>query len=219
MRSDYQNKTKEPEKLPFATAVFYNFVLARLLAPSYQFIAEDLPLKNEGALVDIGCGPGDLAYLIARKYPDIKVIGIDLSEPVIALAKRKKLANLTFQVMDGQNMAFGDNYIEHIVSSISFHHWHDKLKGLNEMYRVLKQGGYAWIYDFCSDVSDNDINLSLKSFFGIRLPKKIIRKNLQLHGFSMEEYNGHIKDLIAQSPFKEVSFKQLKAYMRIEIRK
>lgn len=217
----FANKIIESEKLPWITAYFYNLLPARMLRPTYQYIANTLPLKNNGVLVDIGTGPGDLVKLIAQKYPNLKVIGIDLSGTMIKIAgkKREKLANLEFKIMDGKKLEFPGNSIDYAISTLTFHHWKDPLKVLNEIYRVLKKGGSSFIYDGYSGASDEDIDKSLEYPLKIKLPKIFIRKTLSWHGFSKKEYENCVKPLIEKSNFKKSNFKIDRICLRIELRK
>lgn len=44
------------------------------------------PEWREGAVVDLGCGPGDISIRFARRYPGACITGIDASAPMIRLA-------------------------------------------------------------------------------------------------------------------------------------
>lgn len=221
MSSKLDRKFTEPEELSWLVSLFYSWIPARMLQPTYQQIVGTLPLKNKGFLIDIGTGPGDLAQLIAKKYPNLKVIGIDLSETMIRIANKKKknLPNLEFKTMDGKNLEFKEYSVDYIVSTLTFHHWKKPLKVLNEIHRVLKKGGQAFIYDSYSEASDEDIDKSLKYPFNIKIPKIFIRKTLSLHGFSEKEYKNYVKNLINESRFKRANFEQIGITMKIELRK
>ena len=212
-------KFPEPERLPRLIALFYNFLPARMLQPTYLQIAKTLPLKNEGFLIDIGTGPGHLAELIAKKYPNLKVVGIDLSEIMIKIANRKKagLPNLEFRIMDGNNLEFKKDSADCIVSTFTFHHWKKPIKVLNEIHRVLKKEGKACIYDGYSDASDSDIDRSLKYLFGIKIPKIFIKKSLAFHGFSKKEYENYVRDLIGKSHFKKAVIEPAGIAIKIDL--
>lgn len=184
--ANFKKKISEPEGMPWFLSHFYNLLPAKMLEPVYLWISETLNIENKGILVDIGTGPGNLAKLFAQKYPNLKVIGIDLSETMIKIANKNKgnLENLEFKVMDAKNLEFLENSIDYVISTFTFHHWKDPLKVLNEIYRVLKKGGQVFIYDGYSDVSDEDIDKSLKYPLGIKIPKIFIRKAISIHGFS-----------------------------------
>src|SRR5690606_12044059 len=43
---------------------------------------------NDGHVVDLGCGPGDIAIRLARSHPRCRITGIDASSPMIAWAEQ-----------------------------------------------------------------------------------------------------------------------------------
>src|SRR6266702_3784957 len=67
-------------------------------------LAEQSDISNIHDVIDVACGPGGWALEVADRYPDIKVVGIDISKSMIeyarALAKAQKLKNVEFLVMD-----------------------------------------------------------------------------------------------------------------------
>ncbi|MEP9376770.1 trans-aconitate 2-methyltransferase [Aquabacter sp. CN5-332] len=66
--------------------------------PSRDLLAQVL-LPKAGFCVDLGCGPGNSTELVAERFPDAEVIGIDTSPDMLAAA-RKRLPNLRFQQGD-----------------------------------------------------------------------------------------------------------------------
>ena len=66
---------------------------------SYTF--KNLP---NTAVLEIGCGTGEIAFWIAKENPNIKVLGTDICKPFIEEAKKKyQLPNLEYQVIDFNN--------------------------------------------------------------------------------------------------------------------
>ncbi len=65
---------------------------------------EKLHLSNVIDVLDIGCGPGGWVLDVAFAYPDMNVVGIDISRTMVeyanALSRVKLLDNASFQVMD-----------------------------------------------------------------------------------------------------------------------
>jgi trans-aconitate 2-methyltransferase len=58
-----------------------------------------LPLTEAGAVIDLGCGPGNSTEVLAARYADAKVFGIDSSEDMVAAA-RKRMPDAKFAVQD-----------------------------------------------------------------------------------------------------------------------
>jgi ubiquinone/menaquinone biosynthesis C-methylase UbiE len=112
--------------------------------------------QPHGTLMDAGCGPGHIDLALARKYPDLKIIGIDTSHDMIDLAnslKRQSIlkAQIAFQLDDIQNLSLRDNSVDFVISSLSLHHWPDPKPALQECYRVLKPQGQLLFFDLRRD--------------------------------------------------------------------
>jgi ubiquinone/menaquinone biosynthesis C-methylase UbiE len=111
--------------------------------------------KPEGWLVDVGCGPGYLAARISRKFPDITVTGLDISELTVIIARRNwpsvNYDNLEFITGDAQRLPFPQNSVNFVVSSLSLHHWPDARMAFHEIHRVLRPGGRFLIFDLKRD--------------------------------------------------------------------
>jgi ubiquinone/menaquinone biosynthesis C-methylase UbiE len=50
-------------------------------------------------------------------------------------------------VGDVAALPFGEASFDVVVSTLSAHNWPDPAAGLAELYRVLRPGGVAWVYD------------------------------------------------------------------------
>ena len=59
-------------------------------------------LPDHGTIIELGCGPGLMSNYLALKLKNIKVIGLDLDENKIKIAKttRKDRTNIDFMVKD-----------------------------------------------------------------------------------------------------------------------
>jgi ubiquinone/menaquinone biosynthesis C-methylase UbiE len=66
--------------------------------------SERADLTGIGRLLDVACGPGGWALQVARRYPEIEVVGVDISRTMIdyasAQARQQGLGNASFRVMD-----------------------------------------------------------------------------------------------------------------------
>ncbi|HEY2707405.1 MAG TPA: trans-aconitate 2-methyltransferase [Caulobacteraceae bacterium] len=58
-----------------------------------------VPLQRARKVVDVGCGPGNSTELLAERYPDAEVIGLD-SSPAMLDEARQRLPALTFEAAD-----------------------------------------------------------------------------------------------------------------------
>lgn len=89
-------------------------------------------------VIDLGCGTG-LSSEIWQKYSK-KVIGIEPSDDMLALAKTKSNNILEFQQGTGENTGLPDACADIVICSQSFH-WMEPTATLKEINRVLKSNG------------------------------------------------------------------------------
>jgi len=147
-----------PEGIPWPGTIFYNLISATsVFLHHYELIAKDiLGYCAEGSLVDIGTGPGRLLVKLHELSPAMRLVGID-SSPSMVTKGRQNMADAglsgVIEIREGNasQIPFGDDSFDVVVSTGSIHHWKDPLSGLNEVYRVLRPGAYALMYDLVSD--------------------------------------------------------------------
>jgi len=115
---------------------------------------------REGLVVlDVGTGSGFAAILLARVIgPSGRVYSIDPSESVLNIAfNRIREEGLNKIVIlrkaRVEELPFQDNFFDRVTSVMSFHHFSDPVKGLKEMYRVLKPDGILVIVDWTRETT------------------------------------------------------------------
>jgi Trans-aconitate methyltransferase len=103
-----------------------------------------LQLTGRETVLDLGCGDGKVTAEIAGIVGRGAVVGIDNSDAMIALAKRrypeKQHPNLSFRVMDAGSLSFTEGF--DVVFSNAVLHWvkqHQPV--IDGLYRSLKTGG------------------------------------------------------------------------------
>ena len=97
--------------------------------------------NNTHTILDIGCGNGK--NIIGNSQ--LNIMGIDFSEKLVEICKNKNL-NVTLANMT--SIPYNDNMFENFIAVASYHHHDndiDRRCALNEMYRVLKNGGTGLI--------------------------------------------------------------------------
>lgn len=109
--------------------------------------------NNPQTALDIATGTGDMAILLAKKAPECKIIGLDLSAKMLKIAqqkidKRKLSDRISFQQGDSENLAFDDNTFDAVTVAFGVRNFENTLKGLEECYRVLKPSGQLTVLEF-----------------------------------------------------------------------
>jgi ubiquinone/menaquinone biosynthesis C-methylase UbiE len=196
---------REPEAMPALGAILYSAIVAKVLQKPHTKIADDVVAKaKESSILDLGSGPGYLAIKIARKSPSLRVYGIDLSRKMVKIARRnaRGVDNTQFVFGNASNLPFKDSSIDLVVSTAAFHHWRTPRLVFDECHRVLKTGGEAWIYDGCPEIFHNKAaRKKMYEEYGF-LIARLGRIVSALHGFTLEEYQTEIKNMLEQTAFK-----------------
>ncbi len=175
-----------------------------------------------GTLVDVGCGSGHLLVQIAEQFPNLHLIGMDLSSTILEKAKKraveKNFEKLEFRISNAEELPFSDNSIDFLISTLSLHHWTNPHKILNEFYRVLKPSAVFLIFDFRRD--------SRKFFYGlftfatkIVVPKPLKQIQEPLGSIKASYTPEEILQLCSQTPVKTVEIKPFLAWMFISGKK
>jgi enediyne biosynthesis protein CalE5 len=93
-------------------------------------------------ILDLACGPGTLTrVLAARVLPGGEVIGVDLAEGMIELARRSAPANVSFEVMDMETLLFPDASFDAAVCGHGLQFAPHLGRALGEARRVLRPAG------------------------------------------------------------------------------
>ena len=120
----------------------------------HRIVIEQLALRGNEQILDIGCGTGTLTRDIAAALTDKKTsrcTGLDAAEKMIEIARRKALLipNIRFEAAIAERLPYADETFDAAVSTFFFHHIHFELKKkvLAETARVLKPGGRFIVID------------------------------------------------------------------------
>ena len=120
--------------------------------PNAAFVARLAELGARGAMLDIGCGPGHVALLVAERFPDARVLGVDLSKHMLERAEEHRARSahadrIEFRVADAKGLGLPDASFDTVFSNTILHHIPDPVPFLREAARVLAPGGALLIRD------------------------------------------------------------------------
>ena len=93
-------------------------------------------------VLDLGTGVGAMAERLAACFPGIELVGLDLRESQLAVARRRHPVAEYVQG-DARAMPFGDATFDRVHGSWLLEHVADPARVLAEVRRVLKPGGYC----------------------------------------------------------------------------
>ena len=169
-----ESKKKQVEKMFDNIAFRYDF-LNHFLSVGIDIgwrkkaIKQLRPL-NPKYILDVATGTGDMAILASRLLNADKIIGIDISEGMLEIGK-KKTERLGLQPRiellkgDSETILFDDNTFDAVTVAFGVRNFQDLELGLSEIKRVLKPGGKLIVLECTKPklpVIKNFYNLYLK---------------------------------------------------------
>jgi len=144
---------------------YYNELLFTEIAPRYDFVTralsfwrdaswkrdliDTLPLQDEPFCLDLACGTGDIVLLLAARYPQGLIVGLDITEPMLALARaRCTCSNVQFVNQDMGSLSFFPESADIITGGYALRNAPKLETTVDEILKVLKPGGIAAFVDF-----------------------------------------------------------------------
>jgi ubiquinone/menaquinone biosynthesis C-methylase UbiE len=132
------------------------------------FAAADFSEANEGhvrlfgrrfpdaparaAVLDVGCGPGDITLRFAREYPGWTIHGVDGSRPMLEHAERARLqagiANVRWIEGNLPGACLPLEHYDVLLSTGVLHHFHDPAAFWTVLRRCMRAGTIVFVVDF-----------------------------------------------------------------------
>lgn len=213
------------ERIPGVLATAYEKGTRMVIDSYYRLVAEEIVAHLPGgAILDIGTGPGYLPIEIAKRSDIVHITGIDLSRKLLSMARSNAAKaglsdRMSFQLGDAGRIEFEDASFDMVISTGMLHALKDPVKVIQEIYRVLKTGGQAWIFDPARVSGAVDSNRWKAS---LNLRERFFLKLFQWSGlhkpiktYSREEATA----LIEQTDFKDYHIEAGDNEIRIKLKK
>lgn len=144
------------------------------IAPAYDFMnramtmgidklwraraVRTLAREPHDSILDVATGTGDLAIKLARELKPRRLTGVDLSQGMIEIGRRKvEVAGLSgvvsLEVADCLALPFGDNSFDCVTVAYGVRNFERLLDGYREMARVLRPGGTLCVLELSTPTS------------------------------------------------------------------
>ena len=124
----------------------------RLFTPDCLSILPELNLRENLKILDIRCKNGRLIFKLASFLENCEFHGID-HEPqhVQKNQSRNQYKNVHFHCSPVEELPFENNYFDIIICTNALHHFPQRVRALDELYRVLKPEGELYILEGIRD--------------------------------------------------------------------
>jgi SAM-dependent methyltransferase len=140
----------------FGNAEAYERFMGRWSRRVAPRVVDFTELPEGGRMLDVGSGTGSLAFAIAERKHQARVVGIDPSKEYVAYASSRNPFpdRATFKVGDAQQLPFPDASFDGALSLLVLNFIPDPRKALGELRRVTKPGGKvsAAVWDYGGDM-------------------------------------------------------------------
>lgn len=124
---------------------------------------------SPGRALDLGTGTGRAAFLVAQRYPEAEVVGVDLAEDMLAEARKltppELVGRVRFEAADAEHLSFPDGSFELVTLA-------NMIPFFEELARVTAPGG-AVVFSFSAGPETP-----------IYVPPDVLRARLTEHGFA-----------------------------------
>jgi demethylmenaquinone methyltransferase/2-methoxy-6-polyprenyl-1,4-benzoquinol methylase len=221
-----QDKSKKEQVAEMFNNISSNYdFLNRILSVGIDIIWRKKALSflkkdNPKLILDIATGTGDFALEALAQLQPEKIIGVDISEGMLAKGKEKmKSKNLDhkieLQTGDSERLLFEDNTFDAVIVAFGVRNFENLEKGLADMYRVLKPNGKVVILEF-SKPKSFPIKQLYNFYFKNILPNigKVVSKDARAYTYLPESVQvfpegRSFLDILEKTGFRETICKPL----------
>jgi len=162
-------------------------------------LIEQLDLRGDERILDLGCGDGELTARLALRVPRGMVLGIDASQGMIDTARKHAAGNLDFALKDIDLLDYEDEF-DVVFSNATLHWIKDHRRMLRNVHRALRTGGFIRL-NFAADGNCSHFFQVVRSAMAVP-PYRSDFRNFNWPWFmpTAEEY----QDIMNHSEFSEV---------------
>jgi ubiquinone/menaquinone biosynthesis C-methylase UbiE len=141
--ADFNARAQDYEAGP--RALWHNIIVNRSADVALE--AVQVPLR----VLDVGCGSGALLRQMNARLPNaMELVGVDPAIEMVRIARQRAEGIEQFVQANAEQLPFEDDHFDLVVSTSSFDHWRDQLRGITEVERVLHPSGRFVLADLCA---------------------------------------------------------------------
>ncbi len=127
---------------------FLNDVMTFFTQKSIKNSAINSLKPNHSNILDVCTGTGDIAIMLAKKFPNASITALDFSLEMLKIAKIKsKNSNINFINQNALDMPFLDNSFDLCTISFGLRNLPDITAAIKEIHRILATNGELLIID------------------------------------------------------------------------
>lgn len=157
-----RSKGEQVEQMFDSIAPAYDFMNAAMTFGLHRLwrdkalkaLSQSLPHPRR--VLDLACGTGDVTIHLASLFPDAEIVGADLSNGMLEIARRKlsKLPEsvrrrVCFEQADALALPYSDREFDAVTIAYGVRNFENLKAGYAEMLRVLKPGGRLCVIELC----------------------------------------------------------------------
>jgi ubiquinone/menaquinone biosynthesis C-methylase UbiE len=181
-------------------AAGYERGFARISSYFVPFLLKAGHVAQGQRVLDVATGTGLAAEAALRIVgPDGHVTAADISEQMVERARERLTGatNVSIRVADGQALGLPDNSFDAVLCSLGLMFFPDPARGLAELHRVLRPGGYAAVS--VNTVPERSYNTRINTIIARHVPSQAAAADRL---FSLDE--ARLRALFATAGFKNV---------------
>lgn len=118
-----------------------------------SFLVEWARVLPSERVLDVACGTGELEHQLIRRCPQQAIVGVDFSDKMLAIARRKfqDSGRVRFRAASATALPWQRPIFNVVLCANAFHYFDEPAIALLEMRRVLQPQGRVIILDWCRD--------------------------------------------------------------------
>ncbi len=152
-----------------------------------------------GHVLDLGCGPGDVTFRFAARFPKAQILAIDGADAMLRLARKRQrhepeAKNITFSRGIIPSLAIPPLRYEAIISSSFLHHLHEPLGLWQVIRKAASPGTIIFVIDLLRPDSEEQARDFVERYAGKE--REILKTdfyNSLLAAFTTDEVRSQLK--------------------------